>query len=282
MFESFGQLVLSKLATVILPLVLTALAVVVGLRLVGIVARETERRINIAYANEYDRRSRLMTLHRTGVTTARALILTLAVLVVLGTLGIDLGPVLATAGIVGLALSLGAQTLIKDYLGGLTILLEDQYRVGDVITVGDVSGTVEKITLRRTNVRELNGRLHILSNGDIRAVGNDTRDFAFALIEINLALDSDVDKAVVVLNAAMARAAADPAIKAHVLAAPDIAGWNQVSDWAVTVRLRAKVEPGEQWGVSRVMRRYALDALRDAGIAMASRVGVPLAMESRS
>lgn len=269
--STFIQFIISRLATVILPLLLTLVVVLVGLRLIAIVNQLLERHIDTIYSSDHDRRSRLRTLLRTAVTTARAGIFTIAALVALGTVGIDLGPVLAAAGIVGLALSLGAQTLIKDYLGGLIILLEDQYRVGDSITVGNVSGTVERITLRRTNVRDLSGRLHILSNGDIRSVGNDTRDFAFALVEINLGLDADVDKAVAVLEEAMARAAADPEIAAEVLAPPEIAGWNQFSEWAVTVRLRTKVEPGEQWRVSRVIRRYAMEALRAAGVSIASR-----------
>lgn len=271
MLEFFGQVVVSTLSRVILPLALTLVAVVIGLRLVSIVAKAFELRINSIYAADYDRRARLMTLQRTAVTTARAIIVTIAVLVALGTLGVDLAPVLAAAGIAGLALSLGAQTLIKDFLGGITILLEDQYRVGDVITMNGVTGTVEKITLRRTNFRELNGRLHIVSNGDVRFVGNDTRDYAFALVEINLGLDADVDKAVAVLEAAMTRAAEDPTIKEEVLAPPEIAGWNQFSEWAVTVRLRAKVNPGEQWQVGRVIRRYAMEALREAGVPIASR-----------
>lgn len=271
MLESLGQLLLSGFWRIIAPLTLTLVAVIIGLRLVTVVNRELERRINITYADEYDRRARVMTLLRTGITSARAVILTIAALVALATVGLDIGPLLAAAGVAGIALSLGAQTLIKDFLGGMTILLEDQYRVGDVITIGGVTGTVEKITLRRTNVRDLSGRLHIISNGDVRTVGNDTRDFAFALIEINLALDADVDKAVATLNEAMTRASEDPEIKEQVLEPAEIAGWNQFSEWAVTVRLRAKVEPGEQWRVQRVIRRYAMEALREAGVRIESR-----------
>ncbi len=277
--NAVGQFILSKLATVILPLALTGAIVLLGLRLVQTANELLDKRIDAAYASDYDRRARLKTLLRATVTTARALILTIAAFVVLATLGIDLGPVLAAAGIVGLALSLGAQTLIKDYLGGLIILLEDQYRVGDVITIGNVSGTVERITLRSTHVRDLSGRLHILSNGDIRAVGNETRDYAFALVEINLPLDTDVDRAVAALEGAMARAVEDPEIKGEILAAPEIVGWDRFTEWAVTVRLRAKVEPGEQWRVSRVVRRHAMEALREAGVPIASRTRLQWAAE---
>ena len=272
MIEFLGTLLNSNLARVIAPLLLTSAAAILGLRLVSIVNLEAERRVNAAYVDEYDRRARLMTLLRTAVTSMRALIITVALLITLSTIGIDIAPVLTAAGIVGLALSLGTQTLVKDILGGLIILLEDQYRVGDVITVGDVSGEVEQITLRRTDIRDINGRLHIVANGDVRAVGNDTRDWSRSLIEINLAFDSDVTKAVEALESAMARATADPEAGAMILEPPEIFGWNQFSDWAVTVRLRAKVKPGTQWQVSRVLRRCAMESLRAAGMTIESRM----------
>ncbi|MCL6511165.1 MAG: mechanosensitive ion channel family protein [Anaerolineae bacterium] len=271
MLASILQDLLSIVSPVIVPLLLTLLAVVVGLRLVNLVARQLELRIRTVYAKEADRGARLMTLLQTGATSARAIIIVIAALTAMATVGIDIGPVLAAAGVVGIAISLGAQTLIKDFLGGLIVLLEDQYRVGDVITVGNVSGTVEKITLRRTNIRDVEGRLHVVSNGDVRTVSNNTRDWSRALIEINLAFDTDVERAVAVLNEAMARAAADPEIARDLLEQPEIFGWNLFSEWAVTVRLWAKVQPGEQWKVARVLRRYALQALRDAGIQIASR-----------
>lgn len=269
--EFLFQQTVALLARVIAPLALTAIALVAGLRLIGVVAHAAEQRIRSVYAEDYDRRTRLLTLHRTAVNTARAVVFTIAALVVLSTIGLDLGPVLAAAGIAGLALSLGAQTLIKDFLGGIIILLEDQYRVGDVISVGGVSGTVEKITLRRTDIRDIEGRLHIVSNGDIRMLTNETRGWSRAMVEINLDFDADVDKAVTVLKDAMARAVNDSEIAQDVLEQPEIFGWNLITDWSVIVRLWAKVEPGTQWKVARVLRRYALQALHEAGIPIASR-----------
>ncbi|MCS6846636.1 MAG: mechanosensitive ion channel family protein [Anaerolineae bacterium] len=269
--EFLSEQIVALLARVIVPLALTAIALVASLRLIGIVSRTAEQRIRSIYAEDYDRRTRLLTLHRTAVNTARAVVFTIAVLVVLAAIGLDLGPVLAAAGIAGLALSLGAQTLIKDFLGGIIILLEDQYRVGDVISVGGVSGTVEKITLRRTDIRDAEGRLHIVSNGDIRTLSNETRGWSRAMVELNLDFDADVEKAVAVLKDAMARAANDPDIAQDLLEQPEIFGWNSFTDWSVIVRLWAKVEPGAQWKVARVLRRYALQALKDAGIPIANR-----------
>ncbi|MBC8163487.1 MAG: mechanosensitive ion channel family protein [Roseiflexaceae bacterium] len=257
--------------SIIVSLALTLLGLIVGLWLVRIVSSGAEAHIRQTYADDEDRSARLGTLLRTGSYTAKAALVSSTVLVGLSTVGIPIGPMLTAAGILGLAVSLGAQTLIKDVLGGMIILLEDQYRVGDNITVNGVNGDVEKITLRRTNLREENGDLHIVSNGDVRAVANKTRDWSRALVEINLAFDADVDKAVAALADAMTRAIEDVEITDALAEPPEILGWNQFSAWAVTVRLRAKVAPGSQWRVARVLRRYALEALHDAGVAVASR-----------
>lgn len=275
MLEFSFQQIVALLARLIIPLGVTAIVLAVALRLVKIIAQATERQIVLAHAKDFDRRTRLMTLHRVVVNGARAVAWTIAVLVALATIGIDLGPVLAAAGVAGLAVSLGAQTLIKDFIGGLIILLEDQYRVGDVIGVGNVSGTVERITLRRTDIRDGEGRLHILSNGDIRALRNETREWSQAMVDIHLHFDADVENAIAVLKAAMARAADDPAIATNLREPPEILGWNALTDWSVVVRIWVKVEPGTQWGVARALRRYALQALQDAGIPIASRMRLP-------
>ena len=270
MDESLSEPLIAGFTQYILPLVFTLVAMIVGLWLLRMFSSGAETRISQVYAEDYDRSARLKTLLRTGNYTAKAAIIGSGVLVALSTVGIPIGPMLTAAGIVGLALLLGAQTLIKDVLGGLILLLEDQYRVGDNITVNGVNGTVEKITLRRTNLREENGDLHIVSNGDVRMVANRTRDWSRALVEINLAFDADVDKVVIALTAAMARATQDAEIKDDLVEPPEILGWNQFNAWAVTVRLRAKVEPGTQWQVARVLRRYALEALYEAGVPIAS------------
>jgi small conductance mechanosensitive channel len=251
----------------ILLLLLIVAAAALALRFTNIVVRQAELRIKAPESEfELDQRGRLITLLETAKNTVRVIILTIAALVALATVGIDIGPVLAAAGIAGLALSLGAQMLIKDFLSGLVILFEDQYRVGDTITVGSVSGEVEKITLRRTNIRDAQGRLYVVSNGDVRVVGNDTREWSRALFDVNLSNDADIHKAIKALEGAMVSAASDPEISDDLLDRPEILGWNHFNDGAVSVRLQARVKLRKQWEVSQVMRRHALDALRNAGV----------------
>jgi small conductance mechanosensitive channel len=249
----------------VLPLIAVVVLTLVALRLVNLAATAIDRRF-IATTTDEDRRERLQTLVKAGKYTLRGLILTVAALIALSTVGVDIGPALAAVGVLGLAVSLGAQTLIKDIIGGLTILMEDEYRIGDSAQIGSVTGDVERISLRRTDVRDAEGRLFMVPNGEVRVVANETRDWAYALVELNFGYDADVDKAVAALDGALARLAADPIVNQYLLAAPEIFGWNKFSDWAVIVRLRAKVVAGKKSDVARAMRKVALEALNVAGI----------------
>jgi small conductance mechanosensitive channel len=265
----FSQLIYSNLFREILTLIVILIATIIALRLVKTTADTIDRRI-IATIEDHDRRARLQTIRKVAKSTIQVIILVIAVLIVLGTFGVDIGPALAAAGILGLGVSLGAQTLIKDVIGGLTILFEDEYRVGDQIKIGSVSGEVEHITLRRTDVRDGEGRLFMVPNGDVRIVANETRNWARAVVELNFGFDSDINQAIVALDKALARLANDPDVKAYLLAAPEIFGWNAISEWSVVVRLSAKVTAGSQGIVARSMRKYALEALQETGVTVES------------
>jgi small-conductance mechanosensitive channel len=267
-WEAFKTFVTSNLGDAIIALILVIAATMAALALTNWAAKQADERIR-APEIDPERRARMRTIISTSKNTLRILITATAALAILASFGIDLTAVFAAAGIAGLAISLGAQTLIKDFFGGLIILFEDQYRVGDNISVSSVDGTVEQITLRRTNVRTADGTLFVVPNGDVRIVGNNTRDWSRATVELNLTYGGDIQKAVMVLNDAMAKAAEDPVIMPMLLEAPEILGWNQTNNVGVLVRMQAKVKPGQQWAVARHLRRIALDALQDAGIPIA-------------
>jgi small conductance mechanosensitive channel len=277
LWENFRSFAMSNLLDSIIAILLTIGVALAALTVVNWLARKAVERL-MAAEMEPDRRARIRTIVSATKNTLRIAIFALAGMGIMAGFGVDFGPILAAAGIAGLAISLGAQTMIKDFLGGLIILLEDQYRVGDTISANGVDGTVERITLRRTNVRTADGTLFVVPNGDIRVVGNNTRDWSRATVELNLAYDGDIQRAVTALNEAMAKAAEDPAIKPALLEAPEILGWNQTNDLGVRVRMQAKVRPGQQWVVARHLRREALEALHDANISIAhaySRPGQP-------
>jgi small conductance mechanosensitive channel len=275
MLSRLWEFITSGVIRYVLPLLLLAALTYVAIRLVDWGANEFDKRITQQTADR-DRRQRMHTLARVTRNTLRVAILVIAVLVGLGTVGVNIGPALAALGVVGLALSLGAQTLIKDIIGGVIILLEDQYRVGDSIKVGAVGGEVERITLRRTDLRDTEGRLYVVPNGDVRTVGNETREWSRALVELHFAYHTDLAAAVDALNRAVARVGEDTQITPHLLDAPAVLGWNQFDNWSVVIRVQARVLPGKQGDVARVIRRYALEELTAAGIAVESQSRVML------
>jgi moderate conductance mechanosensitive channel len=269
-FDSLWQalkaaLVVGTLVDCLVILLLTLLV----LRLLALLVRRAHR-----YVDQSDidaaRRARLTTVLHVSWQTARALIVLVAVLMALTQLGFDISPVLTGLGLAGLALSLGAQQLIKDCIGGITILVENQFGIGDVVQIGSVTGTVERLTLRATYLRDVEGKVILVPNGDVRIVSNVTRDWARAVVDLNVAFESDMGVVVEVLQRAMEAAAQDDEIKSDLIEDPTVQGWSRLTDWAVQVRLMAKTRPGCQWRAAIVLRRYALDALNTAGIRLAT------------
>jgi small-conductance mechanosensitive channel len=181
---------------------------------------------------------------------------------------VDITPLLTSLGVVGLALSLGAQTLIKDLIGGLMVLIENQYAVGDVIQVGDVSGVVERLTLRATYVRDVGGKLYLVPNGDIRVVGNVTRDWSRALVDIGVAYEENLERVTAVLDRVARQFAGDPAFASQLLEPPTVIAPLSLGDWAVTVRVMIKTLPGKQWGTATELRRRILAACERENITL--------------
>jgi small conductance mechanosensitive channel len=173
---------------------------------------------------------------------------------------VDITPLLASVGVVGLALSLGAQTLIKDFIAGMLILIENQYAVGDLIAVGAVSGVVERLTLRTTHVRDVHGKLHIVPNGEVRVVSNGSRDWARALVDIGVAYEEDLERVLAVLEQVAEAFAQDPAVASQLLERPQVLGPLSLGDWAITVRVMVKTPAGQQWGVAQALRKRILAA----------------------
>ncbi|MCS6910673.1 MAG: mechanosensitive ion channel family protein [Anaerolineales bacterium] len=233
-------------------------------------ARLIERRLE-QRERDAERIARLKTLVSMSRSAVHVVVLIIAALMVLQALAIDIAPLLASLGVASLALSLGAQAVIRDVIGGVLILIEDQYRVGDVIRLGEASGTVERITLRTTHLRDLEGRLHVVPNGDVRTVANLTAGWSRAVVDLSLSYNADMSRVLPALEAAAARVAADEAVKDDLLEAPQVQGWVGLRDWSVQVRLLARTLPGKQWGVMMAMRRYAVEALQAEGI----EVGLP-------
>ena len=189
-----------------------------------------------------------------------------AVMMSLGEFDVNLGPLIAGAGIVGVALGFGAQSLVKDFLSGVFMLLEDQYGVGDVVDVGDTVGVVEEVKLRSTQVRDINGTLWHIPNGSIRRVANMSQDWGRAVLDVDVAYDTDITEAMAVIKRVADSLWHEQLPSATIIEEPTIAGIQSFGESAVTIRLMAKTQPGEHWAASRELRARLKDALDEAGI----------------
>lgn len=209
---------------------------------------------------------RLETVSRALRYVASAVIILIAGLLVLSELGVSIAPILGAAGVVGLAVGFGAQSLVKDYFSGFFLLLENQIATGDVATVAGLSGLVEDVTLRYVRLRDYSGNVHYVPNGMITTVTNMSRDFAFALMDVGVAYGEDLDEVFDAIRETGESLKRDPAFAGRILEPLEIAGVESLADSAVIVRCRFKVRVLEQWGVRREFLKRIKAAFDARGI----------------
>lgn len=189
-----------------------------------------------------------------------------AIMLVLAEVGISLAPILGAAGVVGVAIGFGAQSLVKDYFSGFFILLEDQLRTGDVVTIAGIGGLVEDVTLRHVRLRDYDGHVHFVPNGLITTVTNKGRGFAYAVMDIGVAYREDVDACLDVMREVAAGLRGDAAFAERIVEDFEIAGVERWDDSAVILRGRFRVAPLAQWAVRREYLRRLKHAFDARGI----------------
>lgn len=197
---------------------------------------------------------------------ASVVIWSVAALLVLDQLQINLAPLLASAGVGGIAVAFGAQSLVKDFLSGLFMMFEDQYGVGDVIDVGEATGTVEEISLRVTRLRDANGVVWYVRNGEIIRVANKSQGWSTAMVDVPIAATENVERALEVLRGTLGEMDQDKEWSASLLEAPRVLGVETVAGGAVTLRVLAKCKAEQHFAVQREIRERAIVAFREAGI----------------
>jgi len=195
-----------------------------------------------------------------------AIVWTIAGAMVLAELGVSLGPLIAGAGIAGVALGFGAQSLVKDFISGTFMLIEDQYGVGDIIDAGEASGTVEAVSLRTTRLRDVNGTVWYIPNGNIMRVGNMSQQWARALLDVSVSVETDVDQAQEVIKRVADSVWHDPDWRDVILEEPEVWGVEKLGPDAIVMRLVVKTKPAEQFNVMRELRRRLLEAFAAEGI----------------
>lgn len=216
--------------------------------------------------DDLERIKRLKTLEQVFRYIFAVLITLITTMLVLSEVGISIAPILAAAGVLGIAIGFGAQSLVKDYFNGLFLLLENQVRQGDVVEVADKGGLVEEMTLRYIRLRDYEGSVHYIPNGTIGTVTNRSRGFAYAVIDVGVAYREDIDEVYAVMRTVAAELRADPDMADKIVEDLEMAGVDQWGDSAVVIRCRFKVKPLEQWGVRRAFLYRLKKAFDAAGI----------------
>ena len=221
------------------------------------------------------RRKRAHTIRAVLISAATVVAFCTAFIIILSELGVPVAALIASAGVLSVALGFGAQSLVKDLISGIFMLIEDQYGVGDIIDVGEAIGTVEEVGLRSVRLRALDGTVWYVPNGQIIRVGNMTRTWSRVLIEVRFHYDTDFEAARQSMFDAVAEARKDPDIAAAILGEPDIPGLEAIAYNSVTLRLVMQVNPATQWAVQREIRRHLRRILVERGIELSPPENVP-------
>jgi len=250
-------------------------ATIVGVLLMALVLRYIVNRLLRGFfvgvsgrAPSVEERRRVETVGKVTRHTSSALIMVVAVLVMLNQLGISIAPILGAAGVVGIAVGFGAQSLVKDIFAGFFLLVENQIRVGDVVEIAGKSGVVEQLSLRRTKLRSYDGSVHYISNGLITTVTNMSTEFAFAVVDIGVAYREDIDRVFAVMRETAEALRESPDFGPKIIDGLDIAGVDQWADSAVLIRARIRTQPLDQWSVRREYLKRLKAAFDREGISI--------------
>ena len=279
--------VLAFVTREVLPVLLIVIVAIIAVRLArlfvhGIVKALMDREATEGTAQELsavELKKRMDTLDTLGANTLQFFIVVIAGLMILGELGLDIGPAVAGLGVVGIAVGFGAQSLVRDYLNGSLILIENQFAKGDVVRVAGVAGTVEDFTLRRTTLRDLDGVVHTVPNGEIHVASNLTRVWSRINQNVTLAYGTDIDKAIEVVDNVGREMAGDPVWKRRVLEAPRVERVAALDEYGVTLKILGTVRAADQWVAAGDFRKRLLAAFKKHDIEIPRPQRVVLARE---
>jgi moderate conductance mechanosensitive channel len=251
---------------------LKILLIIVGTYILKIVlSRIISKAVRIAVVSdktmsEEAEKKREDTLIRILIGALNISLISISTLIILKELGIEIGPILAGAGILGLALGFGGQYLIRDIISGLFIIIENQYRIGDVININGTGGLVEDISLRKTTIRDLNGTVHHIPHGEIKIVSNLSKNFARINLDIGIAYNSDMEHVIKVINQTGAELADDPQYKDQIIKPPAFLRVDDFGDSAIVIKILGETKPLKQWEITGELRKRIKVAFDREGI----------------
>jgi small conductance mechanosensitive channel len=257
-----------------LPIVLAIVVGIVVIRLArlfvhGVVKTLLDREVSEGTAQELSAleiKKRMDTIETLASNVINVFVVLIVGIMVLNKLGLDVGPAVAGLGVVGIAVGFGAQSLVRDYFNGALILIENQFSKGDVVTVAGVTGAVEDFSLRRTTLRDLDGVVHTVPNGEIKVTANRTRVWARINQDVTVAYGTDIDRATAVVDEIGKELAADPVWRRRVLEPPRVDRVEALGEYGVTLKILGTVRASEQWAASGELRKRLLAAFERSGI----------------
>jgi small conductance mechanosensitive channel len=268
--DSLLSLLLHPILPILLIIVLAMIVIRLSHGLVrGLVKTLLDREVAEGTAQELSAveiQKRMDTLDALGAAVIRGFILVIALVMILDQLSLNIGPAIAGLGILGIAVGFGAQSLVKDYFNGALILIENQFSVGDVVSIAGVSGSVEDFSLRRTTLRDLSGTVHTVPNGEIQVASNRTRVWARINEAVEVAYGSDMDHVIATVNAVGQGMYDDPEWRRQLLEPPAVLRVQALGESGVTVKVLGSVRAAEQWAVAGEFRRRVLAAFEANGI----------------
>jgi small conductance mechanosensitive channel len=279
LLELFGQVVVPILLIVLVSLVVIRLA---RIAVHGIVKTLLDREASEGTAQELSAveiKKRMDTLEGLGTNVVRLFVVIIAAVMILGELNLDIGPAIAGLGVAGIAVGFGTQSIVRDYFTGALILVENQFSKGDVITIAGVSGTVEDFSLRRTTLRDLDGVVHTVPNGEIKVASNRTRVWARINLDVTIAYGTDVERATEVVNDVGRAMAADPDWRRRVMEPPHVERVEALGEYGITIKILGLVRATEQWAAGGELRKRLLAAFATHGIEIPRPQRVVLARE---
>jgi small conductance mechanosensitive channel len=258
---------LAAWAVVAIPrLVVVLLVALVALKLSAVMLRRVEHKLLTREVADAEHDKRIKTLMSIVHKTLAVAIWAMLALVTLMQVGIDVGPLLAGAGVIGLAVGFGAQELVRDVISGFFMLLENHVRAGDVAIINGTGGLVERVGLRTITLRDLSGVVHVFQNGKVSTVANMTKDWSAMVFDLGVAYKEDTDRVAEVVRAVGSELQDDPAYRDKILEPLELFGVDALGDSAVVLKARIKTKPGDQWSVGREYKRRIKKAFDAAGI----------------
>ena len=250
-----------------LRVVVTVVLAFVAMRLAKLLCnRLLTRLLKLGKENDPEQEKSANTMVSIIRTTLVVVIIVMTIMMVLAELGIDIAPILAAAGVVGLAVGFGARTLVEDVISGFFILVEDMIREGDVVSVGGHGGLVERVTLRMVVLRDGSGSVHYVRNGQIGVVTNMTKDFAKSVFEIGISYREDVDRVIGIMKQVAEDLRLDPEFSQSILEELDVMGLDRFAESAVIIKAAMKTKPIKQWGVAREYKKRLKVAFEKEGV----------------